>query len=225
MRVLCSSIFLYYRIKTTNTRKNLNYNRNEESIMNYITGKTIKQLREKKNLTQKELADQLSISDKTISKWETNKGLPDIGILEELSKALGVSIAELLTGDLTENDNKSGNMKKLHFYVCPICGNIVTAMGSGTFSCCGITLLEQEPEKCDEEHELLIETIDNEYHVTMNHPMTKKHSISFIAYITSDHSEIVKLYPEQDISIRFRKKGHGILYAYCNRHGMFRKLI
>ena len=47
-------------------------------MYNYITGKIIKELREKQNMTQSELAEMLSISDKTISKWETGKGLPDI---------------------------------------------------------------------------------------------------------------------------------------------------
>lgn len=189
--------------------------------MSYVTGKIIKELREKKKLTQKELAEEINVSDKTVSKWETGKGLPDVSIIEELAKALGTSITELLTGELKENENQSGNIKKMHFYVCPICGNIVTAVGQGAFSCCGVTLLGQEPEKCDEEHLICVENIDNEYHVTINHPMDKKHYVSFIAYVTSESFEVVKLYPEQEISVRFRKKGHGMLYAYCNRHGMF----
>lgn len=193
--------------------------------MSYVTGKTIKQLREKRQITQRELAETINVSDKTISKWETDKGLPDIGIIEELAKALGVSIAELLTGDFRENENQSANMKKLNFYICPICGNIITSVGRGTFSCCGITLPEQEAEPCDEMHTIKIETVDNEYSVTMQHSMSKGHYISFVAYVTADDVEIVKLYPEQDISIRFRKRGHGFLYAYCNWHGMFKVVI
>lgn len=119
----------------------------------------------------------------------------------------------------------SGNMKKIQFYVCPICGNIITALGEGDFSCCGNTLIRQEAETMDEAHLLSVETIDNEYSVALQHPMTKEHYISFIAYITSNSVEIIKLYPEQDISVRFRKKGHGFLYAYCNEHGLFRKMI
>lgn len=193
--------------------------------MNYVTGKTIKALREKRKMTQKELADQISVSDKTVSKWETGKGLPDVAVIEDLAKALGTSMAELLTGDLRENENQSGNIKKMHFYVCPLCGNIVTSVGQGTFSCCGVTLLEPEPEQCDENHDICVEDIDNEYHVTMNHSMDKKHYVSFLAYVTSGSFEVVKLYPEQEISVRFRKKGHGMLYAYCNRHGMVLKRI
>lgn len=193
--------------------------------MSYVTGMVIKEIREKQNITQKELADKINVSDKTVSKWETGKGLPDIAIIEDLAKALGTSIAELLTGDLRKNENPAGNMKKMHFYVCPVCGNIITSVGQGSFSCCGISLPEQECENCDEDHMINLETVDQEYHVTLNHPMTKRHYISFVAYVTSAGAEIVKLYPEQNISIRFRKKGHGLLYGYCNRHGMFRIVI
>ena len=197
----------------------------EVKIMGYVTGKTIKQLREKQKITQKELAEKINVSDKTLSKWETEKGLPDVAIIEELAKALGTSITELLTGDLRENENISGNMKKIHFFVCPICGNVITAVGQGVFSCCGITLYAAEPEKCDDAHWINLETVDNEYHVSMNHPMDKKHYISFVAYVTSDSCEVIKLYPEQDISVRFRRKGHGMIYAYCNRHGMVQKQV
>ena len=193
--------------------------------MSYVTGNVIKELREKKNLTQKELANQIMVSDKTISKWETGKGLPDIGIIEDLAKALGVSIAELLTGEYRTNENVSANMKKTHFYVCPVCGNVITSVGQGSFSCCGIQLPELEAELCDETHQIQVETVDNEYYISMNHEMKKNHYISFIAFVTSDECEVVKLYPEQDVSVRFRKRGHGLLYAYCNRHGMYQGRI
>ena len=66
---------------------------------NYITGAAIKRLREEKGLTQSTLADEIGVSDKTISKWETAKGLPDISLLEPLSRALGVSVMELMSGN------------------------------------------------------------------------------------------------------------------------------
>lgn len=193
--------------------------------MGYVTGNTIKNLRKKRGFTQKELADKIKVSDKTISKWETAKGLPDIGIVEDLSKALGVSLTELLTGDLKTNENRSGNMKKTQFYICPICGNIITALGEGNFSCCGITLPKQEAEQADENHIINVETVDNEYLVTMQHPMDKAHYVSFVAYITPDSTEVIKLYPEQGISVRFYKKRHGVFYVYCNRHGLYKKTL
>ncbi len=87
----------------------------------YVTGKMIKKLRESRGLTQSALADILMISDKTISKWETGKGYPDISLLEGLSKALNISITELLLGQNIDNKNVSANMLKTSFYVCPIC--------------------------------------------------------------------------------------------------------
>ncbi len=193
--------------------------------MKYITGKVIRELREKQHMTQKELAEKICVSDKTVSKWETDRGLPDVAILEELARALGASVTELLTGELRENENPAGNMKKVHFYICPVCGNVITAVGQGTYSCCGITLPDSEPECCDDAHEIRVETVENEYHVSIQHPMVKKHYISFVAYVTADSCEVVKLYPEQDVSVRFRKKGHGYLYMYCNRHGLFRRTL
>ena len=193
--------------------------------MGYVTGGIIRRLRERKGLTQNELAERIGVSGKAVSKWETNRGLPDISIMGDLAGALGVSIAELLTGDLRENDNPAANMKKVHFYVCPVCGNVISSVGRGSFSCCGITLPEQEAEPEGGSHSVQVETVDQEYFVSTSHPMTKEHFISFVAYVTSDSIELVKLYPEQNVEVRFRKKGHGILYMYCNRHGLFRKIF
>ena len=78
----------------------------------YVTGQTIQMLREKRRMTQKQLADLLYISDKTVSKWETGKGLPDIMLLEPLAKALHVSVPELFSGTEIVNQNRTGNMLK-----------------------------------------------------------------------------------------------------------------
>lgn len=193
--------------------------------MNFITGNVIRDLRTKNHMTQKELADKLSISDKTVSKWETDKGIPDIGIIEDLSKALGVSIAELLTGNVADNENVSANMRKINFYICPICGNVITAVGEGHYSCHGITLPKAEAEEADVCHEIRIAEMDGEFYVSMDHDMTKKHNLSFFAYATSNTLQLIKLYPEQSAECRFTKRGHGIIYGYCNRHGLFAKRV
>ena len=65
----------------------------------YVTGTTIKELREKNKITQVQLAEKLGVSDKTVSKWETGKGYPDITLLEPIADALRVSVAELITGN------------------------------------------------------------------------------------------------------------------------------
>lgn len=193
--------------------------------MSYVTGNIIKELREKKGYTQRQLADILLVSDKTISKWETGKGLPDVGIVSELAYSLGVSLAELLTGEYAENRNRSSNMKKLSFYVCPVCGNIIQAVGNGSYSCCGILLPELETEEEDEKHVLEAEEIDGEYYVSLEHEMSKTHYISFFAYVTGSYVQMIKMYPEQNAECRFTKRGHGFIYAYCNRHGLYRRIV
>lgn len=188
--------------------------------MSYVTGRVIKELREKRGITQKELSEILCISDKTVSKWETERGLPDISMLSELAFALQVSVPELLAGEQITNQNQSANMKKVSFYVCPVCGNIIWAVGEGMYSCCGIQLPALETEENDKAHEIQVQLIENEYYVTVEHSMTREHYISFIAYVTSDAVQLVKMYPQQDAQARFLRKGHGSLYIYCNRHGL-----
>ena len=192
---------------------------------NYITGKIIKELREKQNLTQMELSNIIGVSDKTISKWETGKGLPDVSLLEPLSKVLKVSIIELLNGEYIINQNKSSNMLKSKFCVCPICSNIIHTMGENIISCCGINLPILEAESENANHIINCEISQNEYYVWIKHDMTKEHYISFIAYITNDRCEIVKLYPEQNAEARFFRRGKGIIYVYCNKDGLIKKNI
>ena len=188
----------------------------------YITGNFIKKLREEKNMTQAMLADILNVSDKTISKWETGKGYPDITLIEPLSKALNVSIMELLSGNDITNVNRSFNMLKAKFYVCPICGNIIYTSGETLISCCGITLPPLEPEEIDKTHNVTIEPIEDEINVTIKHPMTKEHYISFICGISDLGVELVKLYPEGGSSARFKRRRNRFIYFYCNRDGLFK---
>ena len=76
----------------------------------YVTGAAIRDLREKRGITQNELAEQIGVSNKTISKWETARGLPDISLLQPLAAALGVSVIELMNGEPIVNRNLSANM-------------------------------------------------------------------------------------------------------------------
>ena len=191
----------------------------------YITGKTIKALRENKTMTQQELADMIGVSAKAVSKWETARGLPDISLIEPLSKALGVSVMELISGDAVTNRNISGNMLRSKFYVCPVCGNVLHCTGEAAISCCGITLPPMEAEDADDEHIIGIEDVEDEHFITLSHPMTKQHFISFITYVTSDRVQFVKLYPEGNAETRMQLRGQGILYICCNRHGLMKKRI
>ena len=191
----------------------------------YITGQTIKNLREKRGFTQAELADKLGVTDKAISKWETAKGLPDITLIEPLAKALSVSVMELMTGNAVVNKNISSNILRSKFYVCPLCGNIIRTTGDAVISCCGITLPPLEAEETDDFHSITIEKVEDEHFVTVDHHMTKEHFISFIAYLTTDCVQFVKLYPEGNAETRLNFRGSGYVYIYCNKHGLMRKKI
>ena len=188
----------------------------------YITGAMIRRLREEKKITQQQLAEQIRVSDKAISKWETGRGYPDITLVEPLAEALGVSVIELFSGDDVINTNKASNMLRTNLYVCPICGNVIHGTGEAVISCCGIVLPPLAAEPADEEHTASVERVEDEYYVTIPHEMTKTHYISFIAAVRGDGYEIRKLYPEGNAEARFKISGTRLLYYYCNHHGLFK---
>lgn len=187
----------------------------------YVTGAVIKELREKNNMTQLQLADRLGVSDKTISKWETAKGYPDITLLEPIAEAFSVSVTELLSGNAVYNSNVSANVLKSKFYICPICGNVIHSMGEAVINCHGILMTVAKPEETDENHKIFIEQIEDEYYVRIEHNMTKNHYISFIAAESSDRIQMVKLYPEGNAEARFKLSGVKKILFYCNRDGLF----
>ena len=188
----------------------------------YIVGSVIKRLREEKRLTQAQLADRLGVSDKAVSKWETGGGYPDITLLEPLARELSVSVIELLAGENIVNRNLAGNTLRAKLYVCPICGNVIHTLGEATISCCGVTLPVLRAEEPDEAHGIRLEKVENETFVTLDHSMSKDHYISYLAYASPWKLELVKLYPEGSCEARFAFRGGGFLYAYCNKHGLFK---
>ena len=187
----------------------------------YVTGAVIKELREKYHFTQAELAKKLNVSDKTISKWETAKGYPDISLLEPIAKTFGISITELISGNAVNNVNVSANVMRSKFYVCPICGNSIHSMGEAVIQCHGIILAPCQAEETDENHKIFIERVEDEYYVRIEHDMTKQHYISFIAAFSSDKLQMVKLYPEGNPEARVKMNGVKKILFYCNRDGLF----
>ena len=192
---------------------------------NYVTGTTIRHLREDRGMTQAELGEKIGVSSKTVSKWETAKGLPDITLLQPLAQALGISVFELMNGEPIINRNVSANLLRGKFYVCPLCGNIIHCTGSTVVSCCGISLPPLEAEAPDEDHGITIENVEDEHFITVRHPMSKAHFISFLAFVTCDRVQLVKLYPEGEAQTRLQLRGMGRLFWYCNRHGLFVKKL
>lgn len=187
----------------------------------YITGAVIKELREKHHMTQLDLAEKLRVSDKTVSKWETGRGYPDITLLEPISSVFGISIAELISGIAINNVNVSANMMRSRFYICPVCGNTIHCMGEAVIHCHGVLLKPYQAEESDENHKIFIEKVEDDYYVRIEHDMTKQHYISFIAALSSDNINMVKLYPESNAEARFNIRGVKSILYYCNRDGLF----
>jgi len=194
-------------------------------VNTYVTGAVVKRLREAKGMTQTELGNIIGVGSKAVSKWETGKGLPDITLLEPLARALEVSVMELMHGEPVVNRNVSGNLLRAKIHVCPVCGNVLFSMGESVISCCGILLPALDADEPDEEHRITVEDVEDEEFVTVHHDMTKSHYISFAAYVTSDRFWLTKFYPEGNAETRFRFRGPGFLYIYCNRHGLMKQRI
>ena len=184
-------------------------------------GKLIYALRNEKSMTQLQLAELMNISDKTVSKWERGLGCPDVSLLLELSNIFNVDLSEMLSGQIAVNDVHGGNMKRIKVYVCPNCGNVITALTDTSISCCGKKLLPLELKKAEITDRLTVEIIENDYYISTDHEMTGEHYISFVALMSDDTVMMRKQYPEWDMQVRIPCFAHGRLIWYCTQHGLF----
>lgn len=187
------------------------------------TGSLIRALRSEQHLTQQALADILGVTDRAVSKWERGLGCPDVSLLPCLAQALGVPVERLLAGELEEREPDGGSMRQLKFYVCPQCGNLMTATAPASLSCCGRKLEALEPQKPDEAHRLHLEQVEDDWFITASHPMVKDHYLAFAALVSGEQATVVKRWPEWDFQVRLPRRGHGMLFWYCTQHGLFRQ--
>ena len=173
-------------------------------------------------MTQKEVAERLCISPQAVSKWERGNGCPDVSLLSAISDLFGVAVERLLEGNLSPAVADGGNMKRTKFFVCPECGNILTATGGGELHCCGRKLEALKAQKADEIHNVNVQEIEEDWYVTFSHPMEKSHYFRFAACVTADKLLLVRLYPEQGGEFRIPQiRGGGKLYLCCSRDGLF----
>ncbi|MBQ9898489.1 MAG: helix-turn-helix domain-containing protein [Ruminococcus sp.] len=184
------------------------------------TGELIRRFRTELGLTQKELAERINVSGKAVSKWETGNGCPDVSLLSALAEVFGTDIHTLLTGEIYKNESEAGNMKKLRFYVCRECGNIITSTSDAAVTCCGSRLEALEPRKAEEGERLNVEDIGGELYVTSDHSMTKDHYISFAAYQSDSSVMLFKQYPEWNVQLRLPLLRTGKLVWYCTKCGL-----
>ena len=185
------------------------------------TGKLIRALRQRQNMTQLALAEMLGVSDKAVSKWERGSGAPDISLLPLLSQALGVDTEVLLRGDLEENAMSSGNLNKLKFYLCPDCANLLFSTDDADVHCCGKKLSPMAAKKAEGADALSVTVSDGGWAVTSGHEMRREHYISFLAFLTGDTVMVKKLYPEWGPETWLPFFAHGRLLWYCTKHGLF----
>lgn len=185
------------------------------------TGQLLASLRKEQGLTQQQVAEYLGVCAKTVSKWETGRGFPDVSLLGGLSQLLRIDLLKLIAGELPPIKKEAGNVKKTNFYVCQHCGNLLTGLGRAEVICCGRSLTSLTPREADDEHRLAVNEIEGDFYITFDHPMTKDHYIAFFAYVRFDRVLTVRLYPEQGSEVRFPRMRGGKLYWYCNRHGLF----
>ena len=181
----------------------------------------IAQLRAEKGLTQKAVAETIGITPKTVSKWETGRGFPDVSLIPQLSGIFQVDIQKLIDGELPKPKQEAGNVKRTKFYVCQKCGNILTSVGNAEILCCGRKLSPLSAKEPDQAHKLSVQLIEDDFYITFPHPMTKEHFISFISYVRFDRVLTLKLYPEQGGEARLPRMRGGRLYYYCSNHGLF----
>lgn len=184
-------------------------------------GQLLRVLRKSKNLTQKEIADRLGVVPKTVSKWETGHGFPDVSVISLLADILGVSERILLSGKIIENSKQAGNISRTKFYVCPNCGSLMQGVGNCQILCCGKILEPLKAKDVDGDHFISVTDDGDELYVQINHEMTKEHYIVFVAYVRFDRVITIRLYPEQDCAVRMPKAYGGKFVYYCNRHGLF----
>ena len=160
------------------------------------TGRLIRALRQGQNLTQAELGEKLGVGGKAVSKWECGAGAPDIALLPRLSELLGVDTEALLRGELGENDRSSGNLRRMRFYVCPDCGNLLFSLEGAEVSCC-----RGGP-------------------APHRHPQRR----GLVRHRRPPHDEgslrLRKLYPQWDLSARLPYFPQGTLLWYDTREGL-----
>lgn len=188
-------------------------------------GALIRAARRERGMTQRELGEALHISDRTVSKWECAQGCPDVSLLPALSARLGVDLERMLSGDLEPSREKGDSMKRIRFFVCPHCGNVVTATGEASVSCCGRRLEALTPRRAEGAHQLRAEAVEDEWFLTAEHPMEKGHFLSFVAFVTGERCLLIRTYPEWEMQVRIPRRGHGKLLHYCTEHGLFYQLL
>lgn len=120
--------------------------------------------------------------------------------------------------------------ENVNFYRCPICGNVIELIEGDInhMMCCGKKMelmVANTQDAAVEKHVPVYEKVEDEIVVKVgevDHPMEKDHYIMWVAQVNDNQVSRVTLYPEQGISVRFRYIPNSTIYAYCNKHGLWK---
>lgn len=112
-------------------------------------------------------------------------------------------------------------MRRVKFYTCKKCGDIIVSLDGKEMYCCGEKLDYSEPQEALGEDKLKIEKLDNELFISANHPDDKDNYINFVAYLRIDTMLIKRHYPEWDLDFRFPYLGQGKLIFNSTSKGIF----
>ena len=124
-------------------------------------------------------------------------------------------------------------MRELVIKKCKKCGAMVRVIEDCTCDNCGIRCCGEEMEKlipnsvdaAIEKHVPTYERVEDEIYVKVNHVMEKEHFIEWVALVSEDKECFKVLYPEQDAECRFKYIPGSTIYAYCNKHGLWKKEV
>lgn len=120
--------------------------------------------------------------------------------------------------------------ENVNFYRCPICGNVIELIEGDInhMMCCGQKMelmVANTQDAAVEKHVPVYEKVEDEIVVKVgeiDHPMEKDHYIMWVAQVNDNQVSRVTLYPEQGISVRFKYIPNSTIYAYCNKHGLWK---
>ena len=123
--------------------------------------------------------------------------------------------------------------ENVRFYRCPICGNVIGLIDGDMahITCCGKSMELMVANTTDasvEKHVPAYELVEDEIVVRVGeveHPMEKEHYIMWIAQVTDNRTTRVRLFPEQSTETRFPYIKGSVLYAYCNKHGLWKIVV
>lgn len=183
------------------------------------TGTIIRARRKELGYTQKALAELLFLEPKTISKWETGKGFPDISHISKLSEILGLEATKIIEGEIKKKTKDSGNLKRMSFYLCPECNNLLWSTSSATIFCCAEKLAPLSISEGKLEADISI--IDGSYYLSIKHEMTKENYILFVALQKDDTLTMKRLYPEGEASVTLPRTIRGNLYIGNSKGELF----